>query len=67
MTLQAGQVVTFETPGGGGMYDPAQRDGTALARDLRDGVVSAAAAQRDYGLTAADVAAAMAQTEDAGK
>lgn len=65
MTLQAGQVVTFETPGGGGMYDPAQRDRAALARDLRDGVVSQAAAQRDYGLTAEEVAAALAQTGDA--
>jgi N-methylhydantoinase B len=63
MSLRAGQTVTFETPGGGGMYEPAARDRAALARDLRDGVVSAAGAQRDYGWSAADVAAALADTE----
>jgi N-methylhydantoinase B len=63
MSLRAGQTVTFETPGGGGMYEPAGRDRAALARDLRDGVVSAAGAQRDYGWSAADVAAALADTE----
>jgi N-methylhydantoinase B len=47
--LGRGDVVTFETPGGGGMYDPATRDPAALAEDLREGLVSEAAAVRDYG------------------
>ncbi len=63
MSLRTGQVVTFETPGGGGMFAPAQRDPAALARDLRDGLVSPAAAARDYGLTPAEVAAMNPQEE----
>ncbi len=36
-------------PGGGGMGSAADRDPQLLARDVRDGVVSIAAARRDYG------------------
>lgn len=67
MSLRTGEVVTFETPGGGGMYLPSDRDRESLARDLRDGVVSMASAERDYRLTAAEVAAALAKTEVASK
>ena len=48
----------IETPGGGGYGPPAQRALDQLARDLRDGRVSRAAALRDYGLER--VAAALA-------
>jgi N-methylhydantoinase B len=61
MSLHTGQVVTFETPGGGGMYAPGERDRASLARDLRHGVVSPAAAERDYGVSATEVAALLAK------
>jgi N-methylhydantoinase B len=38
-------------PGGGGMGDPKQRDPALVARDVRDGLVSAEAALRDHGWT----------------
>jgi len=52
-TIPAGDVFIVETPGGAGLGDPAQRDRAAIAADLRDGFVSAASAQRDYGVAAA--------------
>jgi N-methylhydantoinase B len=36
------------SPGGGGFGDPRTRDPVRVLRDVRDGVVSAAAAERDY-------------------
>jgi N-methylhydantoinase B len=45
----AGSLVVVEAPGSGGYGPPAGRDPDALAEDLRDGYVSAAAARRDYG------------------
>ncbi|MDM9557599.1 hydantoinase B/oxoprolinase family protein [Bordetella petrii] len=47
--LPAGQSVRLETPGGGGYGAPTGRDLAALRRDLLDGKVSRAAAERDYG------------------
>ncbi len=47
--LRAGDVVTVLTQGGGGLGDPAERDAAALARDIRSGKVTVAAARRDYG------------------
>jgi N-methylhydantoinase B len=47
-TLKKGDVVTFETPGGGGMYPPAERDPAALARDVEDGLVTEKAAKELY-------------------
>jgi hypothetical protein len=38
------------SPGGGGFGDPKTRDPERVLRDVRDGVVSAAAAERDYGV-----------------
>lgn len=49
LVLAAGETTRLETPGGGGMGDPAARDPAALAADLRGGKVSRAAAERDYG------------------
>jgi N-methylhydantoinase B len=40
VTVRAGQTLVFETPGGGGFGDPAERDREALARDVRQGLVS---------------------------
>ena len=56
-TINKGQIVTFETPGGGGMFSPLKRDPKALAKDLQDGVVSAQSAQKDYGLSGTQVEA----------
>jgi N-methylhydantoinase B len=39
-----------ETPGGGGWGDPFTRDPKLVLRDVRDEVVSVAAAARDYGV-----------------
>ena len=47
--VPAGDRVLIEMPGGGGMGAPAERDAAAVARDVRLGYVSAAAARRDYG------------------
>jgi N-methylhydantoinase B len=49
-TINKGQIVTFETPGGGGMFSPLERAPQSLATDLQNGVVSAQSAQTAYGL-----------------
>jgi N-methylhydantoinase B len=49
----AGSLVVMEAPGSGGFGPPAERDPAALAEDLLDGYVTAAAARRDYGYEAA--------------
>jgi N-methylhydantoinase B len=48
--LDAGDVVSVRTPGGGGYGDPADRAAAAVARDLRLGTVSAAVAREVYDL-----------------
>ncbi len=63
MSLKQGQTVTFETPGGGGMFSPLKRDPAALAKDLQDGVVSNLSAQNDYGQTAAQLEAVRDATQ----
>jgi N-methylhydantoinase B len=49
LTFRPGQVVRLQTPGGAGHGDPAERAATSIEADLRDGRISAAAADRDYG------------------
>jgi N-methylhydantoinase B len=49
--LQPGDVVIMDAAGGGGYGDPRERDHDALARDLQEGKVSGASAERDYGVT----------------
>ena len=46
--IRPGQKVRLETPGGGGFGDPGSRDPQQVARDVRFGYVSRAAAARDY-------------------
>jgi N-methylhydantoinase B len=48
--LEQGDTVTHYTPGGGGYGDPFTRDPSAVQRDVRAGLVTAAAAERDYGV-----------------
>ena len=47
--LRAGERFLLQSAGGGGYGDPKQRDRAALKRDIAEGYVSAAAAERDYG------------------
>jgi N-methylhydantoinase B len=49
LVLKAGESIRIETPGGGGFGSCAERPLELIARDLRDGVVTRAAAERDYG------------------
>src|SRR5262249_27216614 len=49
--LQAGDLVSLRLPGAGGYGDARERSLDAIARDLRDGKVSVATAQSQYGVT----------------
>lgn len=60
---EVGDRVTILTAGGGGFGDPFERDPAAVARDVRAGFVSEAAARRDYGV--AITAGAIDDTETA--
>jgi N-methylhydantoinase B len=64
LPMTAGLGVRMETPGGGGLGDPARRDLRALAADILDGKVSRPAAERDYG--AARVGEALAGWQEPG-
>ncbi len=55
-----GRRVMLTFPGGGGYGDPVARDHALVRRDLARGYISAEAAMRDYGLSAAEVAAVQA-------
>jgi N-methylhydantoinase B len=48
--LAPGAVVELRTGGGGGFGDPLERDPERVRADVRDGYVSLAAAERDYGV-----------------
>ena len=48
--LQPGDVVRYETPGGGGYGRPFERDPDLVLRDVRDGKVSPARAASAYGV-----------------
>jgi len=49
LTLEAGETVRMETPGGGGLGRPQDRPIEELARDLEDGRMKEETARRDYG------------------
>ena len=46
--LERGDVMELRLPGGGGLGSPGERDPTALARDVADGLVSREAARTEY-------------------
>jgi N-methylhydantoinase B len=48
--LKAGDVFRLDTPGGGGYGDALTRDPNRVLADVREGNVSAEAAERDYGV-----------------
>lgn len=52
--MKAGEVLVNATGGGGGYGDPFLRDPLAVAKDVRNGFVSAGAAERDYGVVVTD-------------
>ncbi|MBT8418117.1 MAG: hydantoinase B/oxoprolinase family protein [Silicimonas sp.] len=47
-TIPAGDRLVIDLPGGGGYGDPRERPITEIAKDVKRGVVSTAAAKRDY-------------------
>ncbi|HET7342091.1 MAG TPA: hydantoinase B/oxoprolinase family protein [Methylomirabilota bacterium] len=49
IALAPDQRLIVESPGGGGWGDPATRPRDLVARDVREGLVTAAAAESDYG------------------
>ena len=59
LTLEAGETVRMETPGGGGLGDPVTREIDELARDLEDGRMLEATARQDYGNEMVDRALAL--------
>jgi N-methylhydantoinase B len=50
MTMRQGELLTHHQAGGGGHGDPFARDPEAVARDVWNGKVSAAAAASRYGV-----------------
>src|SRR5262249_11340985 len=62
--VPAGSLIEMITPGSGGFGPPAERDRAALARDVIDGYVSSAAAQREYGVSDPQKLRSDATTED---
>ncbi|MBV6827340.1 hydantoinase B/oxoprolinase family protein [Pseudomonas sp. PD9R] len=51
ITLQAGESIRIETPGGGGYGEPSKREANKLRQDVLDGLVSAECASEDYGFS----------------
>jgi N-methylhydantoinase B/oxoprolinase/acetone carboxylase alpha subunit len=51
--IKRGDILSFRLSGAGGYGAPAERDPTAIARDVAEGYVSKEAALRDYGWSAA--------------
>jgi len=50
VVLREGDELRYRTPGGGGFGSPAERDPDLVRRDVDDGYVSAAEAERTYGV-----------------
>jgi N-methylhydantoinase B len=50
LVMKAGETIRVETLGGGGWGPPSERPLALLAEDLRQGKVTSAAAERDYGV-----------------
>jgi len=48
--FRPGTRFTLDLPGGGGFYDPLERDPSAVARDVSEGLVSPKSAEGDYGV-----------------
>ena len=46
--IPAGETLIFDTPGGGGLGDPGEREKAAVQKDLNDGLISIETARRHY-------------------
>ncbi len=55
--LHQGDVMCLIVPGSGGMYPAAERERSALMRDIENGIVTIESAVRDYGLQRAEAPA----------
>ena len=53
VTIAPGDRIRFQTPGGGGWGNPAERSRAKVAEDLAEGYISVKTAREDYGLEAA--------------
>lgn len=49
LTLGMGDVLRFQTPAGGGMFPPAERSRSAIARDIEDGIYTREGAAERFG------------------
>jgi N-methylhydantoinase B len=65
LKLQPGDVVQIVTAGGGGYGDPLERAPALVLRDVRDGYLTEAQAQTDYGVVVRDEAVVEAATAQA--
>jgi N-methylhydantoinase B len=61
----AGSRVDMRTPGSGGFGAPAERQHSAIGRDLLDGYVSDDAVRRDYGIAEPESLRQAARRQDA--
>ncbi len=61
----AGDIFRLDTPGGGGHGDPLARDPARVLADVREGVVSREAAEREYGVVLVPAARSW-QLDEAG-
>jgi len=64
VAVTAGDKLLFRTAGGGGLGDPLERDPDLVAREVRRGLVSEAAAREEYGVVLDDGDVADAATEE---
>jgi N-methylhydantoinase B len=63
LAMDPGDVLHIHSPGGGGRGDPLVREPERVLLDVRRGYVSAAAAERDYGVVIRDGALDLPATE----
>ena len=61
--LKGGDRFQLDTPGGGGLGNPLERDPAMVLADIREGYVSVEAAARDYGVVIAADAVDEAATQ----
>ncbi|HRD77022.1 MAG TPA: hydantoinase B/oxoprolinase family protein, partial [Hyphomicrobiaceae bacterium] len=54
VVAEPGDIIHIHSPGGGGRGDPFERESERVAADVARGYVSAAAAERDYGVVIRD-------------
>jgi N-methylhydantoinase B len=59
--LKPGEIFRIETGGAGGVGDPRERDHALVTQDLQNGIISANKARDVYGLTDAEIGAALAE------